>query len=229
MARVLKGKYFGEERFIDVRMSNKVSYAWKSILFGRELLLKGLKYSVGNGSAIHVWSESWMEDLDGTCKPLYRKQRVFDVNLKVSDVIDFPKRRWNKSMLDELFVPSDVQILLRNQPSVFHRDFWMWKFTPTGLYTVKTGYELAFSVNKKELLQSLTKKPSLNPLKAQVWHLQAPPKLQVFVWKALSGALPVLDALHARGMKGDMVCQTCGLDGESINHVLFACTLARQV
>ncbi|XP_018463709.1 uncharacterized protein LOC108834892 [Raphanus sativus] len=190
MARVLKGKYFGEKRFLDVRMGNKVSYAWKSILFGRELLQKGLKYSVGDGRDIHVWSEPWMEDEDGTCRPPYRKQRVFDANLKVSDVIDFPKRRWNKTLLDELFVPSDVQILLRNQPSVFDRDSWVWKSTPSGLYTVKTGYELAFSVNKKELLRY---------------------------------------ALHARGMKGDVVCQTCGLDGESINHVLFSCTLARQI
>ena len=30
-------------------------------------------------------------------------------------------------------------------------------------------------------------------------------------------------------MKCDLVCQTCGNDGESINHVLFSCPLARQV
>nr|ABD64948.1 hypothetical protein 24.t00034 [Brassica oleracea] len=30
-------------------------------------------------------------------------------------------------------------------------------------------------------------------------------------------------------MKCDKVCQTCGKDGESINHVLFDCTFARKV
>lgn len=229
MSRVLKGKYFGEERFLDVQLGTRASYAWKRILFGRELLLKGLKYSVGDGRCISVWSEPWLEDEEGTCRPPLRRQRYFDVNLKVSDLIDFTKRMWDTQKLQDLFAPSDVQILMRNQPTVSARDSWVWQHTRSGVYTVKTGYELAFSVNKKELLTFHTARPSLNPLKAQVWRLQAPSKLKVFLWKALSGALPVLDALRTRGMKCDMVCQTCGMDGESINHVLFTCTLARQV
>ncbi|KAL0863670.1 hypothetical protein Bca101_042788 [Brassica carinata] len=52
MAKVLKGKYFGAERFLDVQLGDKVSYAWKSILFGRELLVKGLKHSVGDCTSI---------------------------------------------------------------------------------------------------------------------------------------------------------------------------------
>ncbi|KAG2327641.1 hypothetical protein Bca52824_010369 [Brassica carinata] len=175
------------------------------------------------------WSEPWLEDEDGICKPPVRRQRFFDVDLVVSDVIDPHKRRWNTYKLYELFIPSDVKILLRNQPTVSTHDSWVWKFTRSGLYTVNTGYDLAFHVNKKELLQCHTEKPSLNPLKAQVWQVQTPSKLKVFLWKALSGALPVFDALRDPGMKCEMICQTCGMDGESVNHVLFSCSLARQV
>ncbi|KAG2299870.1 hypothetical protein Bca52824_036342 [Brassica carinata] len=132
-------------------------------------------------------------------------------------------------MLEELFVPTDVQTLLQNQPLVSDHDSWVWKYNRSGVYTVKTGYDLVFSLNKKELLRCHKEKPSLNPLKAQVWNMQASSKLKVFIWKALSGALSVVDALQDRGMKCDPVCQTCGMDGESINHFLFSCTLARQV
>ena len=72
-------------------------------------------------------------------------------------------------------------------------------------------------------------KPFVIPLKMEVWKLLAPPKIKVFIWKALSGAIYVLDCLEARGMKCDKVCQTCGKDRESVNHVLFDCTFARQV
>lgn len=105
----------------------------------------------------------------------------------------------------------------------------MWKSTKSGVYSVKTCYDLAVSEIKKELVRGQMEKPSLNPLKAHVWEFQAPSKLKVFMWKAISGALVVFDALDSRGMKCEPVCQTCGLEGESINHVLFTCTLARQV
>lgn len=49
------------------------------------------------------------------------------------------------------------------------------------------------------------------------------------MWKALSGALGVTDQLLHRGMKLDGRCQVCGKDGESINHVLFECHVARQI
>lgn len=144
-------------------------------------------------------------------------------------MIDYQRRRWNKRRLEELFVPSDVRILEKNQPAVTENDFWEWKYNRNGVYSVKTGYDLAFLESKKSLTRSQTEKTSLNPLKAQVWDIQAPSKLKLFLWKGLSGALSVFDAIKSRGMRCESVCQTCGIDGESINHVLFSCTLARQV
>lgn len=131
--------------------------------------------------------------------------------------------------MQELFVPGDISILTRNQPVISKPDSWLWKFTRTGVYSVKTGYGLAFARNNAEMLRSQEAKPSLNPLKTQVWNLLAPPKIKVFLWKALSGALSVQDRLLDRGMTCDRACYTCGEDGESINHVLFSCTFARQV
>lgn len=36
------------------------------------------------------------------------------------------------------------------------------------------------------------------------------------------------DNLIHRGMKTDSPCQIYGMEGESLNHVLFACTIAKQ-
>ena len=120
-------------------------------------------------------------------------------------------------------------ILEKNQPVISEHDSWVWRHTRSGLYSVKSGYELAFTMKNAELIRDQQALPSLNPLKDHVWNLMAPSKLKVFIWKALSGALSVLDGLTDRGMKCDLECQTCGQTGESINHVLFSCTFARQV
>lgn len=50
-----------------------------------------------------------------------------------------------------------------------------------------------------------------------------------FLWRAIGGAIPIVDQITARGMRVDSRCQNCGLEGESINHVLFECTAARQI
>lgn len=42
-------------------------------------------------------------------------------------------------------------------------------------------------------------------------------------------ALSTADLINARGMKVDQRCQTCGGEDESINHILFEYSYARQV
>ena len=229
MAKVLKAKYFENTDIMNASLGAKPSYAWRSILHGRDLLEKGLKCSVGNGRSLKVWTDCWLEDEDGVCRPPLRRQRSFNINLKVSDLIDLQTRRWDESLMREIFVPGDIDILRKNQPVISDKDSWIWKPTRSGVYSVKTGYDLAFSLRNQELLEVQNARPSLNPLKAQVWKVKAPSKIKVFIWKSLSGAIAVNDGLNARGLRCDNLCQICGMDGESINHVLFTCTLARKI
>ncbi|CAG7897449.1 unnamed protein product, partial [Brassica rapa] len=103
-----------------------------------------------------------------------------------SDLIDHQRRRWNQRKMEILFIPSDSRILEKNQPAVSEQDSWIWKRTRNGVYSVNTGYELAVSEIKKDLVRGQIEKSSLNPLKVVVWDLKAPSKLKVFIWKAVS-------------------------------------------
>lgn len=60
-------------------------------------------------------------------------------------------------------------------------------------------------------------------LKKQIWKLDILPKIQHFLWKVLSGALPTYVQLCSRGVNIDPICQRCCLEEETINHVLFLC------
>lgn len=99
-----------------------------------------------------------------------------------------------------------------------------------GEYSIKSGYWMVNNFNKAIYIQETEMKPSINDLKkTKIWKLQTTIKIKVFLWKTLSEALPVVDLIVKRDMSIDSRCQTCGGEGESINHVLFFCSLARQV
>ncbi|XP_018435286.2 uncharacterized protein LOC108807498 [Raphanus sativus] len=230
LAQFLKSGYYPNSDFLEAKMGERPSFAWRSLLFGRDLLMKGLQKRVGDGNSICVWTDKWFEDeADGYgMRAPWIKNCTFDVNLRARDLIDFQNRRWNVEALEEVFVPSDIQLLLKNQPVTSKEDFWVWKFNKSGAYSVKSGYWLAYQEKSKETRQRAEALPSINPLKTQIWKVSTAPKIRLFVWKALSQALPVADLLIDRGMKCDDRCQLCGCEGESVNHVLFSCHLARK-
>uniref|UniRef100_A0A1J3E4V1 Putative mitochondrial protein n=1 Tax=Noccaea caerulescens TaxID=107243 RepID=A0A1J3E4V1_NOCCA len=216
LSRLLKSRYFPQGDFLVAGLGNRPSFGWRSVSFGKDLLSEGLMKRVGNGASIKVWGELWIED-NGLKAPLM-KNHVINIDLLVKDLVDGENRRWDKATLDELFYPDDVARIMVHQPVISKEDFFVWKPNKNGFYSVKSGYLLACQLNKADYMFEAAVEPSLNPLREQIWSLKIDPKIQIFLWKMLCGAIPV-----------DERCQICGVDGESINHVIFTCTFARQV
>ncbi|CAN7093652.1 unnamed protein product, partial [Brassica rapa subsp. narinosa] len=62
-----------------------------------------------------------------------------------------------------------------------------------------------------------------------IWKIRAPPKLKHFLWRVLSGAVPVKERLNSRGLQLDSRCSLCHGHSESICHLLFSCPFAKEV
>ncbi|KAL5576375.1 hypothetical protein UlMin_018074 [Ulmus minor] len=60
VARVFKAKYYPSSSIWETTASPNSSYIWKSILWGRNLVEKGLRWRVGNGSFISVYNSKWL-------------------------------------------------------------------------------------------------------------------------------------------------------------------------
>lgn len=54
--KFLKSRYFSYGDFLTAKLGKRSSFSWRSILHGRDLLIKGLRHMVGNGKSICVWT-----------------------------------------------------------------------------------------------------------------------------------------------------------------------------
>lgn len=107
LARILKQRYFRKAGFLESNVGARPSYAWRSILHGRDLLTKGLMKKIGNGETSKVWLENWILD------PLPRAPRYLldanvDLTLRVSELIDQNTGTWDLRTLSQLFVAEDI-------------------------------------------------------------------------------------------------------------------------
>lgn len=78
--------YFAQDDFIQATTGTRSSFAWTSILWSRELLVKGLSKMIVDGRSIRVWCDPWIDD--GKLKIPLMKQILINIELRVSDLID---------------------------------------------------------------------------------------------------------------------------------------------
>ncbi|GAA0150032.1 hypothetical protein LIER_09059 [Lithospermum erythrorhizon] len=55
-----KGPYFRRTSFIHAKLGANPSFAWRSLLEGQKVLLKGLQWQVGDDRSIDMWKEPWV-------------------------------------------------------------------------------------------------------------------------------------------------------------------------
>ena len=55
LAKLLKGRYYHDLNILNARQGRKASFIWKSILHGRDLVKKGLRFCIRDGSLVDAW------------------------------------------------------------------------------------------------------------------------------------------------------------------------------
>ncbi|TQD80283.1 hypothetical protein C1H46_034181 [Malus baccata] len=125
-------------------------------------------------------------------------------SMKVKELIDPVMLSWRFDVLSALFSEEEVSMIW-SMPISFRlpADRLIWHFYNWGLYTVKSGYNVAWKLVQSPSLSASTSNSdgnSYTKLWRSVWKAKIPPKVKVFVWKASQSILPTKVNLAKKGV-----------------------------
>ena len=223
MARVLKAKYFPNSSFLDVNIGHNVSYVWRSIVWGRELLKEGLRWRIGDGESVQVFKDPWIPR-PTLFRPISRSSSD-TANLKVSDLMS--PFGWDKEKLESILLPIDQEMVWSIPLSSRRRpDRWVWHYDGKGRFSVRSAYR----VEMDRRCSGSTSGEGLDPFWwGKLWKSQVPNKVKIHVWRAFHDALPTKISLSKRGIEADKFCPLCRDGLEDTSHVFWYCLEAQDV
>jgi hypothetical protein len=230
-ARVLKGRYFPRCDFWHAPKPSSSSYTWRSILFGRDLLLRVVQWGVGDGKAIKILSDHWISD-----RPPYmlRPLKPIPDLATVSCLIDEETDECISETVNAFFDPETVSKIM--QVPISHlgdEDFVCWPHSNQGVYTVRSAYNLARSENLF-LSRSCRGRGITSTYGNEekswkaIWKINAPNKMKIHLWRFVHDCLPSGVQLRHRHVPASDACIFCGRE-ESITHAILLCPHAQEV
>lgn len=106
MARVLKARYFKDGDILGAVQCKKASYAWKSILYGRDFVKQGMRFINGDGSLVNAWTYPWLDEHT----PRAPRSRMMEATqVKVNQWFRADGQGWDEQKVRDAVVPEDVQ------------------------------------------------------------------------------------------------------------------------
>jgi hypothetical protein len=182
--QILRAKYFPSGNILQARATTGISYTWRSVLKGIELLKKGMIWRVGNGRSVHIWNDPWIPR-GITHQPC--SHRGHNLIQWVSDPIDTITGSWDENLGRQTFHSDDVQIILAIPVHEDLEDEITWLFDSKGIFNVKSAYKVYID-NDLEEQGSSTGNPSYHSASGgsfpwqKIWQMKCTNKVKTFAW-----------------------------------------------
>ena len=124
-AQVLSARYYPNDSILNASPKGGISYTWRSILKGINLLKKGIIWRVGSGNNINIWSDPWIPR--GSTRRVIT-QRGRNAITKVNELIDPTTNNWDEDLVRQTFLPEDAKIILQLPIHEHNDDIIAWHF-----------------------------------------------------------------------------------------------------
>lgn len=201
--RVLRGIYFPQSDFLGAVKGGHPSWAWTSLLAGRDAVRAGTVWAVGDGRTIRPFSDAWLSG-----GPIIRLGQqpitAHQATMLLENWIDPQSRSWNEAAVREAVSKVEaIQILQVPIPLNPRPDALRWPFERQGRVTARSAYHYIHQQREGEVGRA--QGPQVGQQHQQnvweaIWGSKLLPKIKVFAWKLCSRALAIGDELAKRGM-----------------------------
>ncbi|KAJ4782173.1 RNA-directed DNA polymerase (reverse transcriptase)-related family protein [Rhynchospora pubera] len=221
---ICRAKYFLRAGFWGATNTRGASQLWREVVKFRGEFRDEVCWQIWNGKKVYAVSQPWFQGWQvqtGTSSK--------DKMLRVWELVDTQTNQWKENHLVRLFgtqraIQIQNTIQLPDQNSNLN-DNLIWKRVKEGRYSVKQGYEWRVMVDGNTSAGKVNENhwQKISKLKNVV------PKVKVFLWRLLSGTLPVAQNLNKRIRTISPMCQKCNTENEFECHCFFFCPGSRAV
>ncbi|CAN1261991.1 Putative ribonuclease H protein At1g65750 [Linum perenne] len=216
VSRVFKARYFPKGSFLSAEEGKNPSLVWKSIWSSQVVVEQGVRWKIGDGRNICVWTDPWIRDAD-FFQP--RTDMVDGLEEFTIHGLMIPElREWDAELIETLFCSVDAGMIL-NMPlsSPGRRDAILWHHSRDGNYTVRSAYRLAMEkvLNNTHLY--------VDGDWTALWGIQAPPKVKHMIWRLGREVLPTKENLRRRHIVVSVGCGVCGQGNKIVRHLFVEC------
>ena len=124
---------------MECSVGSNVSYVWRSILCGLELIHVGVYKRIGDSKSIHPFLDSWLPR-PSSFRPLTQFQNTSPYWRVLDFIIG---GQWNLPFVQQIFLLVDVELIKCIPISSSNRPGqWCWFYDNSGNDSVKSSYKL---------------------------------------------------------------------------------------
>jgi hypothetical protein len=227
--RVLKALYYPDTSILEAVPKAGMSYTWRSILKGLDLLKHGIIWRIGTGEAVDVYRDPWIPR--GTT----RRPRTYDEldeSIKVCDLINQEDTSWDEDLVRFLFDEEDAKEILAIPLCSEMEDWIAWHYDKKGVFSVKSAYRLGVSLRdaKADADASTSEAPGRrNTVWSKIWSLKLPGKVKIFSWRLCQNSLPTRMNIKRKKVELDTRCPMCNRMDEDGGHLFLKCKKVKPI
>jgi hypothetical protein len=228
--RVLKAKYYPDGDLLKSEEKPGISYSRRSIVRGLKAIKQGMIRRVGDGTMINIWGGPWLPR--GTtrrpCTP-----RGATILTKVSDLIDPYTGTWDKELIQDIFWPEDMKLILAIPIKHGEADTPAWHYDSKGFFSVKSAYHVLEDnrEHEQERQKGETSSSTTSDVCKQwkrLWNFKCQPKVKQFFWRFAHNGLALLSIKRRGVMDVDTRCPVCNRLDEDGGHCFLKCKIVRK-